>query len=226
MKIVVLTGAGMSAESGIPTFRGAGGLWEGHRIEDVASPEGWQRDRGLVLQFYNERRRAIKNAEPNAGHLELAALDNFHSIHIITQNIDDLHERAGSRNILHLHGEIFKCRSTKNDTLLYNCYADILEGDLAEDGAQLRPHIVWFGEQVPMMEKAISLVEQADMLAIIGTSMVVYPAASLLHYRQPGIPVFVIDPHIPDMTNTESIHFIRQPATTGIKEWVTNLSCI
>ncbi|HNF69137.1 MAG TPA: NAD-dependent deacylase [Chitinophagales bacterium] len=220
MKIVALTGAGISAESGIPTFRGAGGLWEGHRIEDVASPDGWYRDRSLVLRFYNERRKGIKLAKPNRGHVALAELEKQHQLHIITQNIDDLHERAGASNILHLHGEIFKARSERNAHITVKQEDDINLGDLATDGAQLRPHIVWFGEEVPMMEPAIQIVQTADILLIIGTSMVVYPAASLMHYTKTGIPVFVIDPNIPAITKQSNIHFIQEPAGTGVDTFI------
>lgn len=216
MRITVLTGAGISAESGIPTFRGAGGLWEGHRVEDVASPEGWMRDQKMVLQFYNERRKAVKNADPNKAHFDLAALQEHHQVQIITQNIDDLHERAGSKNVLHLHGEIFKSRSVKNEALIYSCEGDIQLGDLAEDGAQLRPHIVWFGEQVPMLEKAISLTEISDMVVIIGTSMVVYPAASLLHYAPYDAPVYIINPEIPEINKKSNLFFIKKNATEGV----------
>ncbi|MBK8344543.1 MAG: NAD-dependent deacylase [Bacteroidetes bacterium] len=220
MRIVVLTGAGISAESGIPTFRGAGGLWEGHRIEDVASPDGWNRNAALVLEFYNLRRRAVLSAQPNKAHIDLAALDAQHDVFIITQNIDDLHERAGSKNILHLHGEILKARSIRNPNLILPINGDILLGDTAPDGAQLRPHIVWFGEEVPMLEKAIPLVESADVLVIIGTSMVVYPAAGLLYYADPHIPVYVINPEIPEISGNKNISYIQQNASAGVEEFI------
>lgn len=223
MQITVLTGAGISAESGIQTFRGAGGLWEGHRVEDVASPEGWNRDKHLVLEFYNQRRKAIKDVAPNKAHFDLAVLDKYHDVHIITQNIDDLHERAGSNNVLHLHGEIFKSRSIKNDCKFYNCTGDIVMGDLAEDGSQLRPHIVWFGEAVPMMEKAIEIVSECELLIIIGTSMVVYPAASLLYYAPTLVPVYVINPEIPEINKKNNIHFIKKYATEGVAELIREL---
>ena len=223
MQITVLTGAGISAESGIPTFRGAGGLWEGFRVEDVASPEGWMRDQKMVLQFYNERRKAVKNANPNKAHFDLAALQEHHEVQIITQNIDDLHERAGSKNILHLHGEIFKSRSVKNEEIIFDCNGDINLGDLAADGGQLRPHIVWFGEQVPMLEKAITLTEKSDILVIIGTSMVVYPAASLLHYAPYDIPVYIINPEIPEMNRKNNFHFIRKNASEGVAELIRDV---
>lgn len=220
MKIIALTGAGISAESGIPTFRGAGGLWEGHRVEDVASPDGWRRDREMVLRFYNERRRHIKNALPNRGHIALAELERTHQVHVITQNIDDLHERAGSTQVLHLHGEIFIARSERDQRIRVRQDGDIHMGDHATDGAQLRPHIVWFGEEVPMMEPAVALVQSADILLIIGTSMVVYPAASLMHYIRPGTPVVVIDPHIPELARGAHIHFIEEPAGSGVDTFI------
>ena len=218
MHIVVLTGAGISAESGIPTFRGSGGLWEGYRIEDVASPEGWLRDRETVLHFYNERRAAIKKAQPNRAHILLAELEKKHRVSIITQNIDDLHERGGSTNVLHLHGEIFKARSTKNENLVYPVEENILIGDVCELGSQLRPHIVWFGEEVPMLEKAIHIVEKADVLMIIGTSMVVYPAAGLLYYAPDAIDMYVINPEIPEIARSSRIHFIQKKASEGVEE--------
>jgi NAD-dependent deacetylase len=220
MRIVVLTGAGISAESGIPTFRGAGGLWEGHRIEDVASPEGWNKNPTLVLDFYNQRRSGIKNAQPNRAHIALAELDKQHQVNIITQNIDDLHERAGSKNVLHLHGEILKARSIRNPDLIIPIEDDIILGDIGTDGAQLRPHIVWFGESVPMMEPAIQLVEQAEILVIIGTSMVVYPAAGLLYYAPKHIPVYVINPEIPEMQKNNNIHFIQKNASEGVDSFI------
>ncbi|MBC8172589.1 MAG: NAD-dependent deacylase [Chitinophagales bacterium] len=224
MKIIVLTGAGMSAESGIPTFRGAGGLWEGYRIEDVASPEGWQKDQHLVLQFYNERRKRIKEAQPNTAHFLLAEMEKYHDVQIITQNIDDLHERAGSKNIIHLHGEIFKSRSTKNEQLIYDCYDDIQQGDTATDGCQLRPHIVWFGEMVPMMEVATQMMYDAEIVMVIGTSMVVYPAASLLYYAPSFATKYIINPEIPDMQKTKNVIFIQKNATEGVKEVAEKLN--
>lgn len=220
MRIVVLTGAGISAESGIPTFRGAGGLWEGHRIEDVASPDGWNKNPELVLDFYNQRRKGIKNAMPNRAHIALAELEQQHHVDIITQNIDDLHERAGSKQVLHLHGEIVKARSIKNPNLIIPIEGDIMLGDTANDGGQLRPHIVWFGESVPMMEPAIELVEQADILVIIGTSMVVYPAAGLLYYAPKHIPVYVINPEIPEMEKNKNIQFIQKNASEGVDTFI------
>lgn len=226
MNIVVLTGAGMSAESGIQTFRGAGGLWEGYRVEDVASPEGFARNPEMVLRFYNERRKQVKKAKPNKGHYDLVALEKKHEVTIITQNIDDLHERAGSKKIIHLHGEILKSRSSKNEKLIYDCDEEIQIGDLCELGSQLRPHIVWFGELVPMIEKAAREVAQADVILVIGTSMVVYPAASLIHYAEPDVPVYIINPEIPEMQRKINYYFIQQPATLGIAEVIGILNNI
>lgn len=222
MRIVALTGAGISAESGIPTFRGTDGLWEGHRVESVASPEGWEADKNLVLNFYNTRRKNVQQAKPNRAHIALAELDEHHDVFIITQNIDDLHERAGSKNILHLHGEIMKARSERNEYLITPIKTDISIGDMAADGAQLRPHIVWFGEAVPMMEQAIPIVERCDLLLIIGTSMVVYPAASLLHFARQHTPVFVINPAKPEMGFNKSIQFIQSNAASGVDIFIKN----
>jgi NAD-dependent deacetylase len=192
--IVVLTGAGMSAESGINTFRDSNGLWENHKIEEVATPEGWEKNPALVLDFYNKRRAQLKEVIPNKGHELLSELQNFFEVDIITQNVDDLHERAGSKNILHLHGELTKVRSVKDENYILEWHEDLNFGDVDPKGNQLRPHIVWFGEAVPAIEEAITIVEKADFLIIIGTSMQVYPAAGLLHYTPPTIPVFYIDP--------------------------------
>lgn len=215
--IVVLTGAGISAESGLQTFRDSDGLWENYRVEDVATINAWHADPGLVLRFYNERRLGVLNAEPNQAHFLLADLQSHFDVHIITQNIDDLHERAGSENILHLHGEINKMRSVKNENKLYPSYEVINIGDLAEDGGQLRPHIVWFGEAVPMMIEAISLVEKADLLVIIGTSLQVYPAAGLLEYASAKSKKIIIDKNIPAVYY-ENLHPIQKSATAGVKE--------
>ena len=193
-KIVVLTGAGMSAESGISTFRDAGGLWEGHDVMEVASPQGYRNNPELVLEFYNQRRRQLKEVQPNQGHLNLASLENHFDVHIVTQNVDDLHERAGSSNIVHLHGELRKVRSTFNPNLIYSWEEDLVLGDTCEKGSQLRPHIVWFGEAVPMIEKAAEIVSQADILVIIGTSMQVYPAAGLVDFVSTDVPIYFIDP--------------------------------
>lgn len=219
-KLVVLSGAGMSAESGIPTFRGADGLWEGHRIEDVASPEGWARDRALVLEFYNLRRKAVMEASPNAGHEILAELELDFDVTIVTQNIDDLHERAGSSNVVHLHGEIRKVRSTVNPNLVHELEGwELKEGDKCAEGSQLRPHIVWFGEAVPMIEVAADIVSQADILTIVGTSMAVYPAAGLVHFSAEQAQKFMIDPNLPDVQGISNLHGIPNVATKGLEEF-------
>ena len=193
-KIVVLTGAGISAESGIKTFRDADGLWEGHDIIDVASPLGWKKNPALVLDFYNKRRSELLNVHPNEAHKILAELQNYFEIHIITQNVDDLHERAGSINVTHLHGELLKVRSTTDENLILDWKDDLNLGDYDSKGHQLRPHIVWFGEDVPMIEYAIDIVETADILIIIGTSLQVYPAAGLMNYVDEKVKVYYIDP--------------------------------
>lgn len=218
--IVVLTGAGMSAESGIATFRDSGGLWEQHRVEDVATPEGFRRNPKLVLDFYNARRRAAFDAEPNAGHLGLAEMEREYKMSIITQNVDDLHERASSSNVLHLHGELNKVRSTADPSLIYELTADnpdIHLGDKCEKGSQLRPHIVWFGEAVPMIERAVDEVQKADVLVVIGTSLNVYPAAGLINYARRGIPIYLIDPN-EVRTSQSGITFIQKGASEGVAE--------
>jgi NAD-dependent deacetylase len=217
-KLVILTGAGISAESGLRTFRDSDGLWEGYKIEEVATPGGWRKNPQLVLDFYNQRRRNVKDANPNAAHMGLASLENDFDVNIITQNIDDLHERAGSTQVLHLHGEIFKMRSERNQSLVYDIRSDIRIGDTAADGAQLRPHIVWFEEAVPMIEVAIPLVMQADIFVVVGTSLVVYPAAGLINYAKKGIPKFIVDKHIPDTTAMANLFSIEKPATEGIQD--------
>ena len=222
-KLVVLTGAGISAESGLKTFRDSDGLWNGYNIEDVATPRAWKKDKQLVLEFYNMRRRDVLNAKPNAAHVGLAGLEKDFDVQIITQNIDDLHERAGSTNVLHLHGEIFKMRSEKNEGLIYEIQKDILLGDVAKDGAQLRPHIVWFEEPVPMIEAAASVVSKADIFVVIGTSLVVYPAAGLINYASAEIPKFIIDKNIP-YASLHNITKIEKPATEGIVELISLLS--
>ncbi len=214
-KIVVFTGAGISAESGIQTFRDSNGLWENYAVEDVATPRAWQKDPGLVLRFYNERRKNILAAKPNAAHLHIAAWQNDFDVTVITQNIDDLHERAGSKNVMHLHGEIFKMRSERNEALIYPIDGDIHLGDLAVDGAQLRPAIVWFEEDVPMMEFAIRKAREADIFVVIGSSLSVYPAASLLHYLPDHIPVILIDKKKPTGLPTH-VECIEKPATEGV----------
>ncbi|NDA61303.1 MAG: NAD-dependent deacylase [Chitinophagia bacterium] len=216
-KLVVLTGAGISAESGIKTFRDSDGLWEEYDIMEVAHINGWKKHPELVLQFYNMRRKQIKAAQPNAAHIGLVELEKEWDVHIITQNIDDLHERAGSKQVMHLHGEIVKMRSEKNEELIVLATDEIELGQTASDGAQFRPHIVWFGEQVPMIPFAIQLVEKADVLVIIGTSLQVYPAASLFEYAAPGIPVIIIDKQIPSNEALAASIVIEQSAGVGVK---------
>ncbi len=194
-KIAVLTGAGISAESGISTFRDAGGLWEGHDIMEVASYDGWLRNPELVLDFYNKRRMQLSQVQPNLAHTLLFQLEKFHDVTIITQNVDDLHERAGSTNVIHLHGELKKVRSTRNEELVYPCDGEICIGDLCEAGAQLRPHIVWFGEMVPMIEQAAEIISACEILLIIGTSLQVYPAAGLSDYAPQDAEIFYVDPN-------------------------------
>ena len=219
MKLVILTGAGMSAESGIKTFRDSDGLWESYRIEDVCTPEALERNPELVINFYNERRKQLYDAAPNAGHKGLVGLEKYFDVQIITQNIDDLHERAGSKQVLHLHGELKKVRSSKNPNLIYDLEGWKLKpGTLCEDGSMLRPHVVFFGEAVPNIEPATELVRQADIFVIIGTSLAVYPAASLLHYAPESIPVFVIDPHIPADARRRNFHLIKKGASQGVAE--------
>jgi NAD-dependent deacetylase len=217
-KLVVLTGAGISAESGLRTFRDSDGLWEGHNIEDVATPRAWMRNPQLVLDFYNMRRRNVREAEPNAAHKALAELEAHFDVHIVTQNIDDLHERAGSSKVLHLHGEIFKMRSVADDSLIYPITDDILLGDKAEDGAQLRPHIVWFEEPVPMIEQAIPVMNMADVFVLVGTSLVVYPAAGLVDYVRREVTKYVIDKVIPPVHRYHNVVAIEKPATEGAAE--------
>ena len=215
-KIVVLSGAGISAESGIKTFRDSNGLWENHKIEDVASPEGFARNPELVLEFYNLRRRQLSEVQPNEAHNILAELQKYFDVHIITQNVDDLHERAGSENIIHLHGELKKARSVNDEESIIPWEGDLNLGDLDENGIQLRPHIVWFGEMVPEMENAATIASTADILLVIGTSLQVYPAASLLHYVPAGCEIFVIDPHLSQNVTNEK-NFFKTSATEGMK---------
>ncbi|GAA4436473.1 NAD-dependent deacylase [Ravibacter arvi] len=218
-KVVVLSGAGVSAESGVKTFRDANGLWENHRIEDVATPEAWNRDMELVLRFYNQRRKQALEVEPNAAHYAIAALEQFFDVHVVTQNVDNLHERAGSTQVLHLHGELFKARSTKNPSLVYDIAGwELKAGDLCEEGSQLRPGIVWFGEEVPNMSPAIEIAEQADIFIVIGTSLVVYPAAGLFRYTRPQTPIYVIDVHRPEITFKDNMSFIQEKATVGMQQ--------
>lgn len=225
-KLVVLTGAGISAESGIKTFRDADGLWEGHDVMEVASPEGWHKNKELVLDFYNQRRRQLHQVKPNLGHFTLAELEADFDVHIITQNVDNLHEQAGSSNVLHLHGELFKVRSTNpeasGESYVLDWKTDLNLGDVDTNGNQLRPHIVWFGEAVPALDEAIEITQTADFLAVIGTSLQVYPAAGLLHYAKSNVPVFYIDPkpatiydlqnplEIIPMNATDGVPFLRQ----------------
>ncbi len=212
-----MSGAGISAESGLKTFRDSDGLWEGHSIEDVATPEGWHRDKQLVLDFYNERRKAGMDAQPNAGHLVLAELEKYFDVQIITQNVDNLHEKAGSTKILHLHGEIFKSRSTRNPDLVYEMDGwELKLGDKCELGSQLRPHIVWFGEAVPMIEPAAELSLDADIFVVVGTSLAVYPAAGLVDFVRKNVPVFVIDPKSVEVKSDKNVTFIQEPASTGM----------
>ncbi len=223
-RIVVLSGAGISAESGIKTFRGADGLWEGHAVEDVATPEAWERDFELVLEFYNERRRAVRKARPNNGHLALAKLEELFPVDIITQNIDDLHERAGSSSVLHLHGEILKSRSSHDDSLIYKIDGDkILPGEKCELGSQLRPHVVWFGEPVPAMEEAIQLTQKADIFIVVGTSLLVYPAAGLVDYVRDNASLYLVDPEKPVLSTSlmlaereGRLRVLEQPASRGL----------
>lgn len=223
--IVVLTGSGISAESGISTFRDAGGLWEGHDVMEVASPEGWRNNRELVLDFYNQRRRQLKEVKPNDAHIALKDLEESYNVTIITQNVDDLHERAGSKNIVHLHGELNKARSTVDENLIYELDgSDITTKCKCEKGSQLRPHIVWFGEMVPMMDEAIRHSLSADIFIVIGTSLVVYPAASLLGFVKEDIPVYLIDPKEPEMYyRNENLKFIKEKAAKGTRELVSEL---
>lgn len=216
--LVVLSGAGISAESGLRTFRDSDGLWEGYKVEEVATPYAWHRDPKLVLEFYNMRRRNVKEAIPNIAHNVLAELEEHYDVHIVTQNIDDLHERAGSTKVLHLHGEIFKMRSEKNENLIYPVQDDILPGDVAEDGAQLRPHIVWFGEPVYMIEEAIPIMQAADVFVLIGTSLVVYPAAGLVDYIRPEVKKYVIDKAIPPVSRYSNVIPVEMPATEGAQK--------
>ena len=214
--IVFLTGAGISQESGISTFRDANGLWNNHKIEEVASPEGFEKNPQLVLDFYNARRKQLDEIEPNAAHRLIAQLETKYKVTVITQNIDDLHERAGSTNVLHLHGELRKSRSSKNPNLIYDCNQDIKLGDLASDGSQVRPHIVWFGEAVTKIEKAIEITQSADLFVIVGTSMVVHPAASLLLAVPVDVQTVYIDTN-PDVEEGINLLVIKEKATAGVR---------
>lgn len=222
-KLVVLTGAGISAESGLKTFRDSDGLWEGYEVTEVATPRGWRKNPQLVLDFYNARRKNVADAQPNAAHYGLAELEKDFDVVIITQNIDDLHERAGSTNVLHLHGEIFKMRSERDDTLISAIKDDIKLGDVAEDGAQFRPYIVWFEEPVPKMEEAVPVVYSADVFVVVGTSLVVYPAAGLINYVELETPKYIIDKKIPYTSPMRNLTLIEKPATEGVKELIEML---
>ncbi len=216
-KLVVLTGAGISAESGIATFRDSGGLWEGHRVEDVATPEGWMRNPKLVLDFYNERRKKALEVKPNRGHEILVELEKDFDVTIITQNVDDLHEKAGSKNVLHLHGKLFESRSTKNPQLIYPINGwELKLGDVCELGLQLRPNIVWFGEAVPMIEVAAEVAASADVFVVVGTSLLVYPAAGLIDYVEDNVPKFIVDPKKPEVYHVPHLEFITEVASVGM----------
>src|SRR5579862_2783199 len=217
-KLVVLSGAGISAESGLKTFRDSDGLWEGFPVTEVATPGAWKRNPQQVLGFYNMRRKNVLEAKPNMAHFGLAALESDFEVTIITQNIDDLHERSGSTKVVHLHGEIFKMRSEDTLDLIYDIRTDIEWGDCAADGKQLRPHIVWFEEPVPMIEIATDIVRQAEIFVVIGTSLVVYPAAGLINYTRPGIPKIIIDKRIPYLAKIENIITIEKTASEGVAE--------
>ena len=215
--MVVLTGAGISAESGLKTFRDSDGLWNGYNIEDVATPRAWRKDPQLVLDFYNQRRKDVQAASPNAAHYGLAELEQDFDVTIITQNIDDLHERAGSSRIVHLHGEILKMRSEKTDEVIFDIKEDIQLGDKAPDGGQLRPFIVWFEEPVPMIEKAAAICTNADIFVVVGTSLQVYPAAGLINYAPPFSHKFIVDKAIPETGGIKNLTAIEAPATEGVK---------
>lgn len=223
-KIVVLTGAGISAESGINTFRDSNGLWEGHDVMEVASPIGWQKNKEKVLDFYNKRRAQLFMVFPNEAHLALAELEKKYEVRIITQNVDDLHERAGSTQVLHLHGELLKVRSTRNPNLIYEWKKDLILGNLCEENSQLRPHIVWFGENVPMFDKALEITTEADILIIVGTSMQVYPAAHLINCAKPTVSIYFIDPKPTIQQNLYSnLTVLEEKASVGVAKVVKQL---
>jgi NAD-dependent deacetylase len=227
-KIIVLTGAGMSAESGISTFRDSGGLWEKYEIDDVATPNGWRRNPALVLDFYNQRRRQLLDSKPNEAHYALAELEKDFDVQIITQNVDNLHERAGSTHVVHLHGELMKVRSTGPGEEVFDvdpAHPDVNPGDTCPKGFQLRPHIVWFGEAVPEIEKAERMTNSADLFLIIGTSMQVYPAAGLIHNVRPGVPIFLIDPHEVNHLSYD-VTVIQKGASAGMKEFIERLKTL
>lgn len=223
-KIAVLTGSGISAESGLQTFRDNNGLWNSYRVEEVASPQAWQQNPSLVLQFYNERRKKMMEATPNAAHYSLVALEGQYHVTIITQNIDNLHERAGSQKIIHLHGELSKARSTADPTLIYTIQGSELKlGSLCEKGSQLRPHVVWFGEHVSLFEEATEIIMQSDILIIVGTSLTVYPAAELIHFSSPSTLIYLVDPVRIPIQHRHPIQQITQNATTGLPYLIRNL---
>ncbi|KAA9346038.1 SIR2 family NAD-dependent protein deacylase [Adhaeribacter soli] len=216
-KIVVLSGAGISAESGIATFRDANGLWEGHDVMEVASPEGWRKNPELVLDFYNQRRKNAHLAQPNRGHEILAELEQDFDVTVVTQNVDDLHERGGSNKVMHLHGKLFESRSSVDENLIYPITGwELKLGDTCEKGSQLRPNIVWFGEAVPMIEKAMEEALQADAFIVVGTSLVVYPAAGLVSYVPKLSPIYVVDVKLPEMPSRRDLHLIEEKASTGL----------
>jgi NAD-dependent deacetylase len=216
-RLVALTGAGISAESGIATFRDANGLWEGHDVMEVASPQGWRKNPELVLDFYNQRRKNAHSVQPNAGHTALADLEKDFDVRIITQNVDNLHERAGSSHVLHLHGKLFESRSTLDPALIYPMEGwELKKGDTCDRGSQLRPNIVWFGEPVLLMDQAIEETMQADIFLVVGTSLVVYPAAGLVDFVPDEVPVFVVDPNLPDMRRRPNLHSYEEKASTGM----------
>lgn len=217
--LVVLSGAGISAESGIPTFRDADGLWEGYDVMEVATPQGWHKNRSLVLDFYNQRRKKALEVQPNRGHEILAELEKQFKVTIITQNVDNLHERAGSTNVIHLHGSLFESRSTLDESLVYPIKGwELKEGEKCERGSQLRPNIVWFGEMVPLMEVAAQHARRADIFIVVGTSMAVYPAAGLIDYVPYDIPKYMVDPHIPDVRSFPSVIAVPEKASTGMEK--------
>ncbi|GHN01506.1 NAD-dependent protein deacylase [Cytophagales bacterium WSM2-2] len=218
-KIVALTGAGISAESGLATFRDSGGLWEGHRVEDVATPEAWKRNPTMVLDFYNQRRKSALEVKPNRGHEVLAELQRDFDVTIVTQNVDDLHERAGSTNVIHLHGSLFESRSTLDPSLVYKIKDwELNMGDKCERGSQLRPNIVWFGEMVPLIEVAAHFAATADIFLVVGTSMAVYPAAGLINYVDTNIPKYIVDPKIPEVAPMPNLHLIPEKASAGMEK--------
>ncbi len=222
--IVVLSGAGVSQESGIKTFRDNGGLWEEYDVYDVATPEAWDKNRDLVIRFYNERRKQLMGVEPNDAHRYLARLDDHFATQIITQNVDDLHERAGSAKVMHLHGELKKVRSSIDENLIYDLPGwELKPGDLCEKGSQLRPHVVWFGEMVPMIGPAAELIKQSDFIIVVGTSLNVYPAAGLLFDAPPGVPIIVIDPSEMDLSSFSNVLHIRQKASIAVKNLVLKM---